>query len=89
MTSCGKPPGLDDELRETARRVGERLTSREWLDLPGRRPAERKVKVAEGLYLLAQQTQKWGCNTVLVRDGITEEITTSQEAANPALPARA
>ncbi|EKD37427.1 MAG: hypothetical protein ACD_75C01134G0001, partial [uncultured bacterium] len=30
------PREPDAELRETARRVGERLTSREWLDLPGR-----------------------------------------------------
>jgi lipoate---protein ligase len=71
------PRDPDAELRETARRVGERLTSREWLDLPGRRPAERRVKIAEGLYLLAQQTAGQGCNTVLVRDGIADEIITA------------
>ena len=71
------PRGLDAELREIARRVGERLTSREWLDLPGRRPAGRKVKIAEGLYLLAKKTAEQESNTVLVRDGIAEEIMTT------------
>ena len=70
------PRDPDAELLETARRIGERLTSREWLDLPGRRPAERKIKIAEGLYLLAQQTAGRGYKTVLVRDGIAEEIMT-------------
>jgi lipoate-protein ligase A len=78
--------GLDDELRETARRIGERLTSREWLDLPGRRPAERRVKIAEGLYLLAQQTTGQGRNAILVRDGIVEEIMTGNDAMEPASP---
>ena len=71
------PRGLDAELREIARRVGERLTSREWLDLPGRRPAGRKVKIAEGLYLLAQETPGPNRKAVLVRDGIAEEIITT------------
>jgi lipoate-protein ligase A len=71
------PRCLDAELRETARRVGERLTSREWLDLPGRRPAGRKVKIAEGLYLLAQETPGPNRKAVLVRDGIAEEIITT------------
>jgi len=80
------PRGLDAELRETALRVGERLTSREWLDLPGRRPAERKVKIAEGLYLLAQQTAGQGRNVLLVRDGIAKKITAGNDAMEPASP---
>lgn len=83
------PRDPDAELLETARRVGERLTSREWLNLPGRRPAGRKVKIAEGLYLLAQQTAEQGYNTVLVRDGIAAEITAGNDAMEPALPVRA
>lgn len=71
------PRDPDAELLETARRVGKRLTSREWLNLPGRRPAERKVKIAEGLYLLAQQAAGQESNTVLIRDGIAEEIKTA------------
>lgn len=83
------PRDPDAELLETARRVGERLTSREWLNLPGRRPAERRVKIAEGLYLLAQQTAGHGRNAVLVRDGIAEIITAGNDAMEPALPSRA
>jgi lipoate-protein ligase A len=83
------PRGLDAELRETARRVGERLTSREWLDLPGRRPAGRRVKIAEGLYLLAQETVGQDRNAVLVRDGISEEIMAGNDAMEPVLPVRA
>lgn len=83
------PRDPDAELLETARRVGERLTSREWLDLPGRRPAGRKVKIAEGLYLLAQETIGQNCNAVLIRDGIAEEIMAGNDAMEPALPVRA
>ncbi|MCX5820519.1 MAG: biotin/lipoate A/B protein ligase family protein [Deltaproteobacteria bacterium] len=74
------PREPDAELRETARRVGERLTSREWLGLPGRRPAGRKVKIAEGVYLLAQGSVGQGRNAILVRDGIAKEIMAGNEA---------
>ena len=67
---------LDEELNETARQVGKRLTSPKWLEMPGRKPAGRKVKIAEGLYLLAQEDAGRGCGAVLVRDGIAEEIIT-------------
>lgn len=82
------PCDPDAELLETARRIGERLTSREWLDLPGRRPAERRVKIAEGLYLLAQRTAAQGYNTVLIRDGMAEKITADSSALEPASPCR-
>jgi len=75
----------DAELLETAQRIGERLTSREWLELPGRRPAERRIKIAEGLYLLAQQTPGQGYKTVLIRDGVAEEMRAGQEAAEQVL----
>lgn len=65
---------VDEELSETARQVGKRLTSRKWLELPGRRPEGRKVKIAEGVYLLAQKTARQDCRAVLVRDGVVEEI---------------
>jgi lipoate-protein ligase A len=45
------PRIVDRELEEAARQVGERLTSRPWLEIPGRRPAARRVKIAEGTYL--------------------------------------
>ena len=83
---CPREP--DAELRETARRVGERLTSREWLDLPGRRPAKRNVKIAEGVYLLAQETAGQGRKTVLVRDGVAEEVMAGDAGMEPDLPVR-
>ena len=64
----------DEELQETARKTGKRLTSPKWLEMPGRRTAGRKVKIAEGLYFLAQENAGRGCRAVLVRDGIAEEI---------------
>jgi len=69
------PRPVDDDLRETARQVGNRLTSREWLEMPGRKSALRKVKIAEGLYLLAQERAGRDCSAVLLREGIAEEIT--------------
>lgn len=83
------PREPDAELRKTARRVGERLTSRGWLDLPGRRPAGRKVKIAEGVYLLAQASVGQGRKAVLVRDGIAEEIMAGDNEMELALPVRA
>ncbi len=83
------PREPDAELRETARRVGDRLTSREWLDLPGRRPAGRKVKIAEGVYLLAEESAGRGRKAVLIRDGVAEEIMADDDEMEPALPVRA
>jgi len=83
------PREPDAELRETARRVGERLTSGEWLDLPGRRPAGRKVKIAEGLYLLAQESVGRGRKLTLVRDGVAEEVMAGDDEMELALPFRA
>lgn len=80
------PREPDAELLKTARRVGERLTSGEWLDLPGRRPAGRKVKIAEGVYLLAQEFVGQGRKAVLVRDGVAEEIMAGDDEMEPALP---
>lgn len=83
------PREPDAELQEIARRVGERLTSREWLDLPGRRPAGRKVKIAEGVYLLAEESVGQGRKAVLIRDGVAEEIMAGDDEMEPALPVRA
>ena len=68
------PRDPDPELLQTARRIGERLTSREWLELPGRRSAERKIKISEGLYLLVKPTIGPGWETALIRDGREEKI---------------
>ncbi|MGB9791910.1 MAG: lipoate--protein ligase family protein [Thermacetogeniaceae bacterium] len=46
------PRQPDAEMLEVASRVGARLSSPEWLSLPGRRSAYRRVKIAEGVYLM-------------------------------------
>jgi len=66
---------VDDELCATARQVGRRLTSREWLEMPGRKSALRKVKITEGLYLQAQERAVQNCPAVLVREGVAEAMT--------------
>lgn len=69
------PRSVDDELCATARQVGRRLTSREWLGMPGRKSALRKVKITEGLYLQAQERAVQNCPAVLVREGVAEAMT--------------
>ncbi len=65
---------VDAELRETAAHIGKKLTSPDWLQIPGRRPTIRKVKIAEGVYLVEKQLGPKKSVTVLVKDGIEQEI---------------
>lgn len=65
---------LDRELASTALRVGQRLTSEKWLQMPGRRPAERKIKVAEGVYLSERTSYSGEKRMMSVVDGVEEEI---------------
>ena len=46
------PKTADRELLDNAREAYKRLTSKEWLTLPGRRQTSRVVKIAEGIDLL-------------------------------------
>lgn len=66
--------GIDKELMDTAQALRGRLTSTEWLSLPGRRQSERRVKIAEGIYLLEHKLGKNGTALILIRDGIIEEV---------------
>lgn len=75
----GRP---DDVLRRTASEVRERLTSEEWLSLPGRRYLERKVKVSEGLFLLNQDVPELGRVMALVRDGVIEQAALLKSGAS-------
>lgn len=61
---------VDQDVKETARALRDRLTSEEWLNLQGRRSRLRKIKVTEGLFL--QEGDRPNVLT-LVRDGIVEE----------------
>lgn len=71
------PCRVDRELKETAERVGKRLTSTEWLRIPGRRPAQRKVKIAEGIYLSERISSPCETCCVLSKDGTEAEITSA------------
>jgi len=69
------PRRVDRELKETAKQVGNKLTSPEWLWIPGRRPAQRRVKIAEGIYLIEKISSPQETCCVLSKDGTEEEIT--------------
>ena len=66
---------MDKEMSDTAVSLKNRLTSRDWLEMPGRRSRLRRIKIAEGLFL--QETRMVGAKTVLalIRDGVIEGIT--------------
>lgn len=59
----------DEELRSQAVSYKSRLTARDWLLQPGRRNSGRRVKIAEGIYLLDK-----GGTIFLSRNGSEEEI---------------
>jgi len=77
---------LDDELKNTAVFLRDRLTSHEWLSMPGRRSRIRHIKIVEGLYL---QEAEPGIRTnvpTLIRDGKIEDVHVIEESrSNSAL----
>lgn len=64
---------LDDELKKTAVSLRDRLTSHEWLSLPGRRSRLRRIKIVEGLFLQECESGKQSHVLKLMRDGEVEE----------------
>lgn len=71
---------LDREMKDTALRLKHRLTSRKWLEMPGRRGALRRIKIAEGLYLQETGSGRAVPALVLIRDGEVVEMTIPQKA---------
>ncbi|NLU49809.1 MAG: lipoate--protein ligase family protein [Syntrophomonadaceae bacterium] len=69
------PRRPDEELMRTAGKVRERLTSSDWLNMPGRKTPERRVKIAEGVYLAERRLGRRGSMTVLLKNGKVEEAT--------------
>ncbi len=59
----------DTELLERASRIGARLASSDWLSLPGRRLPYRRVKIAEGIYLMERRFGREGHLLAVVREG--------------------
>ena len=77
---------LDDGLKDMAASIRDRLTSYEWLSMPGRRSRIRRIKIVEGLYL---QEAEPGIRTnvpTLIRDGKIEDVHIIEESrSNSAL----
>lgn len=68
------PRRVDKQLRKTARQIGERLTSAQWLQIPGRRPKQRRVKIAEGVYLAEKLDSTRQNSMVLTKDGVEKDV---------------
>lgn len=69
-----RPRQPDADLMNCAHKVGARLVSPEWLGAPGRRSRKRRVKIAEGIYLLEARLAGGRPAVVLVKDGLVEEV---------------
>lgn len=70
---------LDKAMKKTAASVRDRLTSDEWLHMPGRRYPLRKIKIAEGLYL--QETGNADSPILIRGDGMEVEAPPRLSAA--------
>ena len=64
---------IDDELQDMAISLRGRLTSDEWLGMPGRRLPLRRIKITEGLFLQEGETEEGTKVLCLMRDGQIEE----------------
>ena len=65
---------LDDETKELAISLKDRLTGREWLNQPGRRSKLRRIKIAEGIFLQEVEREGQRLSFALIKDGQVEEI---------------
>lgn len=70
----------DEELKNTAASIRDRLTSGEWLNMPGRRSGLRRIKINEGLFLQECEPQPQKKGLALIRDGKIEEVYVIEEA---------
>ncbi len=68
---------IDAELKDTALSLRDRLTSEEWLCMPGHRSGLRSVKIAEGIHVKEIETGKMQTATVLVRERVGEAADTN------------
>jgi hypothetical protein len=64
----------DQVLKDKAKELFDRYTTEEWLQMPGRKFRNRKIKIAEGLMLMEQTIGPDIQAVVLVRDGIVEDL---------------
>ncbi|MDD3365101.1 MAG: lipoate--protein ligase family protein [Syntrophomonas sp.] len=64
----------DQELIDKSSEIYQRSISNEWLEMPGRRYYDRKIKIAEGVMLMERKINLNSSAVVLVRDGKVEDI---------------
>jgi lipoate-protein ligase A len=70
------PGSLDDELVDEAGRLYQQLTAEEWLGLAGARAKERRIKIAEGVFLVHQVLESGDEAAVLVKNGQKHQVRT-------------
>jgi lipoate-protein ligase A len=73
---------LDDELKDMAASIRDRLTSYEWLSMPGRRSRLRRIKIVEGLYLQEAEPGRRTNVLTLIRDGEIEDVHVIEESCS-------
>ena len=64
----------DRELIDKAREIHIRSSTEEWLNMPGRRYYDRKIKIAEGVMLMERKMGPDSSAVILIRDGRVDEI---------------
>ena len=70
---------LDAELKEMAASISDRLTSAEWLNMPGRRSGLWRIKINEGLFLQECESAPQKKGLALIRDGKIKEVYVIEE----------
>ncbi|MEN6461534.1 MAG: lipoate--protein ligase family protein [Syntrophomonas sp.] len=64
----------DQVLIDKATEIYKRSVTDDWLQMPGRRYYDRKIKIAEGLMLMEKRIGSNSNAVILVREGIVEDI---------------
>ncbi|HPU49334.1 MAG TPA: lipoate--protein ligase family protein [Syntrophomonadaceae bacterium] len=68
------PQRPDEGLIKMAGQIRERLTSSDWLNMPGKKTCQRRVKIAEGVYLEERRLGDQQSVTILLKNGKAEEV---------------
>ncbi|MDD3364009.1 MAG: lipoate--protein ligase family protein [Syntrophomonas sp.] len=64
-----EPMVPDRQLIDKSNEIYQRFTADEWLGMPGRRHPDRKIKIAEGVFLMERKGQVGTVLDLLVTDG--------------------
>ncbi|WP_434509673.1 lipoate--protein ligase family protein [Desulfitobacterium sp. AusDCA] len=64
----------DHELITKAREIHIKMSTQEWLEMPGKKNSERRIKIAEDLFLLERKMGSDRSLVVLLRNGKVERM---------------